>query len=629
MRPKTQSKINGKPKTASLPQKKTEAGKRKAATVDKKTHAEYKRAEEALRKIEEKYRQAFSSTSDVILIIDKELKITSATPSLQMVLGYKPEDIVQIPIAQLKIMTPASLELAIKNTLQVFSGKAAPNVVHEFIAKDGSIKFGEVTSSPIYENGEITGMITIARDITERKKMEERIIQSEQRYRDIIETIQDGYFEVDLAGKYTFVNDVICQHLQRPRQELIGLDNRRFQTAENAGKTFRHFQDVYKSGKPEKACEMEIIRKDGTVQTAEVSISLIKNTQGHPVGFRGISRDVTERKKMEEEIIKSEQKYRAIVENSQEGIFQTSPDSRHITLNHAFAGILGYASVEDAAKSITNISHQVYVNPDEYRKVLDIIRREGSIKSYETEFFRKDRSRIWVNMSISAVSDNAGKLLYYHGIVEDITPKKKLEQERQNSINSLRKSLGATINAMSATAEARDPYTAGHQRRVADLARSIATEMKLSGDQIDGIRMAGMIHDLGKISVPSEILTKPTKLTSLEMELIRTHAEAGYNILKDIEFPWPIARMVLEHHERIDGSGYPNGLKGEAILLESKIISIADVVEAISSHRPYRPAFGITPALEEIAQNSGILYDTAASEACLKLFRENRYKMPE
>jgi putative nucleotidyltransferase with HDIG domain len=231
-------------------------------------------------------------------------------------------------------------------------------------------------------------------------------------------------------------------------------------------------------------------------------------------------------------------------------------------------------------------------------------------------------------MSVSAVRDASGRLMYFHGIVEDITPKKKLEQERQESITRLRKSLGATINAMSATVEARDPYTAGHQRRVADLARAIATDMKLSRDQIDGIRLAGMIHDIGKISVPSEILTKPTRLSELEFELIKTHSEAGYNILKDIEFPWPIARIVLEHHERVDGSGYPQGLKGNEILLESKIIAVADVVEAISSHRPYRPAFGIDPALEEVAKNTGTLYDQVVAEACLKLFRENRYKMP-
>ncbi len=174
--------------------------------------------------------------------------------------------------------------------------------------------------------------------------------------------------------------------------------------------------------------------------------------------------------------------------------------------------------------------------------------------------------------------------------------------------------------------EMRDPYTAGHQRRVADLARSIASEMGLSKDQIDGIRTAGLIHDIGKISVPAEILSRPEKLTNLAFELIKTHAQSGYDILKDIEFPWPIARIVHEHHERMDGSGYPNGLTGDEIFLESRILAVADVVEAIASHRPYRPALGIEKALEEISQNRDILYDPEVVDACLRLFEEKGFK---
>ncbi|MFO7569273.1 MAG: response regulator, partial [Smithellaceae bacterium] len=203
-----------------------------------------------------------------------------------------------------------------------------------------------------------------------------------------------------------------------------------------------------------------------------------------------------------------------------------------------------------------------------------------------------------------------------------------LERKVEQKTTEIRNILNASIDAMTLMVEIRDPYTAGHQRRVADLARAIATEMNLSRDQIDGIRLAGMIHDIGKISIPSEILTKPTRLTQLEFELIKTHSESGYNILKDIEFPWPIARIVLEHHERMDGSGYPQGITGDDILLESKIIAVADVVEAISSHRPYRPAFGMNPALEEIIQGQGVIYDHAVVDACLKLFRENRYVLP-
>jgi HD-GYP domain-containing protein (c-di-GMP phosphodiesterase class II) len=232
-----------------------------------------------------------------------------------------------------------------------------------------------------------------------------------------------------------------------------------------------------------------------------------------------------------------------------------------------------------------------------------------------------------VSVNINAVRNDQGRILYYQGIYQDITERKKIETERRENVERLRKSLGATINAMAVTVETRDPYTAGHQRRVADLARAIAMEMNMERNQIDGVRMASMIHDIGKISIPSEILTKPTQLTALEFGLIKTHPQSGYNILKDIEFPWPIARIVLEHHERLNGSGYPNGLKGEQLLLESRIIAIADVVEAISSNRPYRPAHGIEVALDEITKNKGTLYDPELVDACLRLFREKDYKL--
>jgi HD-GYP domain-containing protein (c-di-GMP phosphodiesterase class II) len=210
--------------------------------------------------------------------------------------------------------------------------------------------------------------------------------------------------------------------------------------------------------------------------------------------------------------------------------------------------------------------------------------------------------------------------MYYDGIIEDIT-------NRKQAVEKIRKALEETIHAITVTVETRDPYTAGHQRRVADLARAIATEMNLSVDQIDGIRMTAAIHDLGKISVPAEILSKPTKLTNLEFSLIKIHSQSGYDILKDIEFPWPVADVVLQHHERMNGSGYPNGLTGDNILLESRILAVADVVESMASHRPYRAALGIETALEEIEKNKGILYDNTVADACLKLFREKGYQL--
>ena len=175
--------------------------------------------------------------------------------------------------------------------------------------------------------------------------------------------------------------------------------------------------------------------------------------------------------------------------------------------------------------------------------------------------------------------------------------------------------------------ESRDPYTAGHQNRSADLARAIATEMGLSQDKIDGISMAGSINDIGKLSVPAEILAKPTKLSEIEFPLVKQHALKGYEMLKDVESPWPLAEMVYQHHERMDGSGYPRCLKGDEILMEARILAVADVVESMASHRPYRPALGIDAALAEIENNKGTLYDTDVGDACLRLFREKGFQL--
>jgi len=208
----------------------------------------------------------------------------------------------------------------------------------------------------------------------------------------------------------------------------------------------------------------------------------------------------------------------------------------------------------------------------------------------------------------------------------EITERKRVEEELRQSYEKLRRTLEGTVHALASTAEKRDPYTAGHQQRVTRLACAMAQEMGVPEEQIEGIRVAGTLHDIGKIYVPAEILNKPGRLTEMEMGLIKTHPQVGYDILKTIEFPWPVAQIVLQHHERMDGFGYPQRLSGEEILLEPRILAVADVVEAMSSHRPYRPAHGIDKALEEISQNRDVLYDPEVVDACLKLFTEKGFK---
>jgi putative nucleotidyltransferase with HDIG domain len=256
--------------------------------------------------------------------------------------------------------------------------------------------------------------------------------------------------------------------------------------------------------------------------------------------------------------------------------------------------------------------------------------------THEIKHFALALSSKWLNERVirqthtdleAQVEERTKELLKLNEQLQnDIAMRNHAEQEVQYTLNKLRRAMGGVIQAMALTVERRDPYTAGHQRRVADLARGIATEMGLSVQQIDGIRMAGLIHDLGKIGVPAEILSKPGKLTETEQTLIMDHPRIGYEILKEIEFPWPIAEIVLQHHEKMDGSGYPMGLANDEIMIEARTLAVADVVEAMASHRPYRPALGITKALGEIADHRGITYDADVVDACMRLFTEKNFK---
>ncbi len=310
------------------------------------------------------------------------------------------------------------------------------------------------------------------------------------------------------------------------------------------------------------------------------------------------------------------EKYEKTVQAICDGVILTNYKNEIQLINHAAELLIGLDAKEAKGRQLKDVYklHHNVENKDGWKIYNVLTNKKGQqyvIKEYRTRIEETEtgkESTVIIFRDISHRDEN-----------EEIQKYNKLSIER------LRKTLGATVQAIASIVEARDPYTSGHQRKVADLARSIATLMGLNPDQIEGIRTAARIHDIGKIAVPAEILSKPTKLKNTELELIKEHPIAGYEILKDIDFPWPVARMVLEHHETVNGSGYPRGLTGDEMLVESKIIAVADVVEAIASHRPYRPALGIDIALDEIENNKGVLYDADVVNACLKLFREDGY----
>lgn len=371
--------------------------------------------------------------------------------------------------------------------------------------------------------------------------------------------------------------------------------------------------------------EMQFCCKNGRTVWGESMFSFIRDENGKPVSILGEGRNITERKQMEVALKKSEKNFRRSLDDSPLGVRISTIEGKTIYANNAILDIYGYDSVEElqntplqeryTPESFAQFQErkkkrlQGELGPSEYE--VSIIRKNGDIRHLHV--FRKEI--FWSGSKQSQV------------IYQDITLRRQAEEKLNETLENLRQSIKVTIQVLGTASEAKDPYMAGHQKRVADLARAIATEMKLSHDKIESIRMASAIHDIGKISVPSEILCKPAILSDLEFSLVKNHPLYSYEIIKEVESPWPLADIVYQHHERLNGTGYPQGLKNEEILIESRILAVADVVEAMISYRPYRPALGMDIALGEIENNAGILYDQNVVNACLRLFREKNYQM--
>ncbi len=297
---------------------------------------------------------------------------------------------------------------------------------------------------------------------------------------------------------------------------------------------------------------------------------------GGSIIWHGFNADITDKKLAEDALLASEEKYRFLTEAMTDIVWMANIDDLRTTyVSPSIENLLGFTPEERKRQSV-----EEQLTPDSLSWALNALAEELTREKQddtdpartierELEFYHKDGSTRWMDVVISGIRNEQGVLTGIHGVARDVTERKHAEENLRRTLESLRKAVGATIQVMVSAVEARDPYTAGHQVRSADLARAIATEMELPPEKIDGIRMAGAIHDIGKLSVPAEILTKPTRLTNLEHSLVKEHAKRGYEMLKNVESMWPLAQIVYQHHERMDGSGYPQGLKGEDIILEA------------------------------------------------------------
>lgn len=330
-----------------------------------------------------------------------------------------------------------------------------------------------------------------------------------------------------------------------------------------------------------------------------------------------------ERKGAEEALRESEANYRYLVENITDIIYVLDQNGVMTYISPAVESVLGYTPSELIGVSFADFMYQEDLQPaaEGFLSLLS-----GNSTQGEYRILTKSGEVRWMLTSNRPVFEGE-HVIGATGVLTDITERKRVEEELKEGHQKLQKALAEIVNVLASAVEKRDPYTAGHEKRVAQLASAIAAEMGLTSRKVQGIHVAGSLHDIGKINVPIEILTKPGGIDQHERGIIQMHPQVGYDIIKGVDFPWPIAQAVLQHHERLDGSGYPAGISGEAIIIEARVLAVADVVEAMSSRRPYRESLGMDKALEEIRQNRGVLYDSQVSDVCLRLFTEKGFEL--
>lgn len=641
----------------------------------------WKEAGAALKASEERFRVATASVRDAFIILDGESgRITWWNDAAETIFGYRHDEIIGRPLHD--ILIPPRFREAAQKGLAHFAvsgeGGAVGKTLELVALKKGGEEFPIELSLSAMQLHDKWFAVGIARDISERKQAEAQL----RHFRDLLDHTNDDIFIVDPAtSRFLDVNEAACRDLRYTREELLQRGVVDIQTTFLDAAAWQvHVQELRARGGA--LLEFEALRKDGSRFPVEASLRIASvMDQAYIIA---VVRDITERKADEAKIINLNRALRALSAcnlalvhaQTEEELFQNV--CRHIVEIGGYrVAFIGFAE-DDAAKTVSiaaqhgagagyleslgytwadtdkgqstvgrtirsgapQVSQNIMTDPKlaawrvvaaklESRASISLPFKGGDGKVFgmltilaaETDAFDADE--------IELLTDLADDIVYGIATLRTRAERDRITYQHAHHAEILQKSLEQSIQAIADTVEARDPYTAGHQRRVSELAVAIARELGLPEEKVHGIRLAATIHDLGKIRVPAEILTKPGKLSDIEFMLMKTHPQAGYDILKDVDFPWPIADIVRQHHERLDGSGYPQGLKDGQILFESRIMTVADVVESMASHRPYRPTLGIEAALQEIERGRGSAYDPAVADACLKLFREGRFAFQE
>jgi len=559
------------------------------------------------------------NANDMILLVDSDARIVEANERAVERYEYPREVLIGMPAAQLR--APQESSLLDVRLAEILERKNA-SYASLHVTRTGCVFPVEVSGHVVEAVGGRYFQVII-RDVTKRKRAEEQLRKSEERYRALFERSLDCVFVADLEGNFLDANRAALDLLGYHREQISQISFRTLMSPDELQRAMTALNEAVRTGIQPETREYRLRRKDGSEVIVETKSAVVYDDAG-PCAVQGNARDITERTKAETALRESEHRFRAMIEQSISG-FYLIQDGKFAYVNSRFAEIFGYASPADV---VGKSPSELAAEEDRATVAGNIQRRlSGEMKSmgYTYTGLCKDGTHIEVGVHGSFTIFQGRPAII--GLLQDISERKRGEDDARRYIARLEQAMQSTINVVATIGELRDPYTHGHERRVGEIAAAIATEMGLPDNQVEGIRVAGYLHDVGKIAVPAEILAKPTKLTEAEFNLVKDHAQQSYEILKMVPFPWPVAEAAWEHHERFDGSGYPRGLKGEEILPEARILAVADTIEAMASHRPYRPGLGIDKALAEIEQNRGKLYFPEVADACLRLFREKGYRL--
>jgi PAS domain S-box-containing protein len=576
---------------------------------------------EALSASEEKYRSLVENINDVMYTLDNEGRITYISPVVERFSKYTVADLVGQPF--MPMIYPDDLPGLLASFGKILTGQLEP---WEFrvIDKDGRVIWVRSSSRPIYEEGKVVGIMALMTDISAHKLAEQALGRQREEYRTILDSVPIIITYIDHDGHFIRINKAGADALGVSPKQVVGKTFNDFFSPELADRFLARSRQVMDTKTPLVGSVFSVVLPSKQTIWTYTDIVPYLDSNGNSIGSINVIMDITRRKIAEEALLESEERFRNMANLLPQTIFETDQKGNFIFVNSQGLNICGYTEADITA----GLNFLQAIIPEDHGRakenVMRLIREEQS-SPHEYTAITKDGRTFPVVIYASPIIRGAD-LAGVRGMMIDVTEHKQLEQDLENSLDSLHKTLNDAVVTMGAIVEMKDPYTAGHQLQAARLAAAIAQEMGLPESQVNIIRTTAAVHDIGKIYVPSDILAKPGKLGALELSIIRTHAQGSYDILKNIDFGGPVAQIALQHHERLDGSGYPHGLKGDETMIEAKILAVCDVVEAMASHRPYRPSLGIDKALEEIRQNRGTLYDPDVVDACLKLFNQDGFK---